>query len=235
MRWEIARYFSTEKEAINFDYSILAQARDGTSSEILLAAARKEKVDEFCRILCRAGINLILVDVDALALQNLYLHAYGSKDTIVEVLLDIGAATTKVNVLRGESLFFSRSLSVGGYRYLEVLQDRLGLSAEEAQRTLYLHDLSAGLLARIKPLLDLVSRNLALEVDQTLSYVRTTLHVPRIEHRVDRADQLLPRVLGKFLARLFAEERLEIAAQLAQVISGQFRVVPRANALLHSR
>jgi type IV pilus assembly protein PilM len=180
LSWEIAQHFPVDLNEVDFDYSVLAEASDRKPSEFLLAAARREKIAEFSRVISLAGLKPVVVDVAALALHHLYLHNFGPNGTTIEAILDIGATTTNVTILRGESLILNRVLSIGGHQYRQSIQNRLGLSADEAERYLQLREMPAALLSRIRPILDVVSEDLAGEIEKTISYFQTTLHVPKI-------------------------------------------------------
>ena len=68
---------------------------------VLLVAAKKEKVDDYKNVVTQAGRIPGLVDVDVFALQNCYEVNYEPADDEVVTLLNIGASTMNVNIIKG--------------------------------------------------------------------------------------------------------------------------------------
>src|SRR5690606_27968099 len=48
--------------------------------------------------------------------------------------------------------------------------------------------------------------------------------LPRVEHRADRAVELLPRIVGEVAAALLADDRLEAAGEVLEVLDRQLGV-----------
>src|SRR3990170_7193872 len=88
--WEAEQYIPFDIQDVNLDYQIL-DAGTGPQSrgsmEVLLVAAKKEKIADYTGVIAQAGRTPIIVDVDAFALQNAYEVNYGLQPGQVVVLL----------------------------------------------------------------------------------------------------------------------------------------------------
>jgi type IV pilus assembly protein PilM len=135
--WEAEQYIPYDIQDVNLDYQIL-DAGTGTDSkgtmEVLLVAAKKEKIADYTGVISQAGRTPVVVDVDAFALQNAYELNYGLDPTAVVVLLNAGASAININILSGEQSLFTRDISIGGNAYTEAVQKELNLSFENAEQ-----------------------------------------------------------------------------------------------------
>src|SRR5688572_11874446 len=135
--WEAEQYIPFDIQDVNLDYQILdpgdAASGKGTM-DVLLVAAKKEKIADYTGVIAQAGRTAVIVDVDAFALQNAYEVNYGIEPAAVIVLLNAGASATNINILRGEQSVFTRDVSIGGNAYTEALQRELSLPYEVADQ-----------------------------------------------------------------------------------------------------
>ena len=68
--------------------------------DVLLVAAKKEKIADYTGVIAQAGRIAVVVDVDAFALQNAYEVNYGLEPGAVVVLLNAGASAININILQ---------------------------------------------------------------------------------------------------------------------------------------
>ena len=78
--WEAEQYIPFDIQDVNLDYQILDKgdpAAGRNNLEVLLVAAKKEKIADYTGVIAQAGRTAVVVDVDAFALQNAYEVNYG--------------------------------------------------------------------------------------------------------------------------------------------------------------
>src|SRR5215213_8299263 len=78
--WEAEQYIPFDIQDVNLDYQILDSGAGPDSKgtmEVLLVAAKKEKIADYTGVIAQAGRTPVAVDVDAFALQNAYELNYG--------------------------------------------------------------------------------------------------------------------------------------------------------------
>lgn len=134
IQWEAEQYIPFEISEVNLDFQILGpDTNDNSQMNVVLVAAKKDFVNDYVALFKECGLNPMVVDVDCFAVANVYEANYGSDDETV-VLIDLGASSSNVNVLKGGMSVFTRDSQLGGNSYNEELQKRLGLNGEDAER-----------------------------------------------------------------------------------------------------
>jgi type IV pilus assembly protein PilM len=135
--WEAEQYIPFDIQDVNLDYQVLdpGTGPDSRGSmDVLLVAAKKEKIGDYTSVITRAGRTPVVVDVDAFALQNAFEANYGFEPSRVVVLLNAGASAIIINIVQGDQSVFTRDISIGGNAYTEAVQKELGLSFEAAEQ-----------------------------------------------------------------------------------------------------
>jgi type IV pilus assembly protein PilM len=184
--WEAEQYIPFDIQDVNLDYQILDRGDAGGKStmDVLLVAAKKEKIADYTGVIGQAGRVAVVIDVDAFALQNAYEANYGTEPDAVVVLLNAGASATNINILHGDQSVFTRDISTGGNAYTEALQKELNLPFEQAD------ELKRGAVVDgvsyddARPVLRAVSENVMLEVQKTFDFFRTSAASDRITRLV---------------------------------------------------
>jgi type IV pilus assembly protein PilM len=175
--WEAEQYIPFDIQDVNLDYQILDPgnaAAGKTTMDVLLVAAKKEKIADYTGVIGQAGRNAVVVDVDAFALQNAYEANYGIDPGAVVMLLNIGASATNINILHGDQSVFTRDISIGGNAYTEALQKDLNLPYEQADALKRGQNADAVSYDDAKPVLRAVSENVILEIQKTFDFFKAS-------------------------------------------------------------
>src|SRR5204863_7867091 len=134
--WEAEQYIPFDIQDVNLDYQILNSGTSEESAgtlEVLLVAAKKEKIADYTGVISQAGRTPVIVDVDAFALQNAYELNYGFDPAAVVVLVNAGASAININIVVNAQSVFTRDVSLGGNAYTEAVQRELNLPFESAE------------------------------------------------------------------------------------------------------
>ncbi len=134
IQWEAEQYIPFEISEVNLDFQILGpDANDASLMNVILVAAKKDFVNDYVALFKECGLNPQVMDIDCFAVENVYEVNYGSSEDEIVALIDMGASSMNVNVLRGGMSVFTRDIQVGGSAYNEEIQKRLGLNNEDAE------------------------------------------------------------------------------------------------------
>ncbi|GMV07126.1 MAG: hypothetical protein AMXMBFR53_34010 [Gemmatimonadota bacterium] len=133
IRWEAEQHVPFDIKSVELDFQILNPHDDGMQMEVLLVAAKRELVDNKVGLLQDAGINPIVIDVDAFALHNAFEHNYPEAQEGIIALVNVGHETTNVNILEDGVPILTRDIPFGSRRIREDLQRERGLTAEQAE------------------------------------------------------------------------------------------------------
>jgi type IV pilus assembly protein PilM len=181
--WEAEQYIPFDIQDVNLDYQILDPDSSGAKGtmDVLLVAAKKEKIADYTGVIAQAGRAAVVVDVDAFALQNAYEINYGIEPGAVVVLLNAGASATNINILNGEQSVFTRDISIGGNAYTEALQKELNLPFEQADHLKRGAAVDGVTFEDARPVLRAVSENVLLEIQKTFDFFKATAASDRID------------------------------------------------------
>jgi len=133
IQWEAAQYIPFEISDVNLDFQILNPGDAEGNMEVLLVAAKKEIINDYATVMADAGLNGVVVDVDAFSLLNMYEINYPIMENEVVALINVGASLINIVVIRGGNYVFSRDISMGGNLYTEEIQKQLSVSYEDAE------------------------------------------------------------------------------------------------------
>ena len=228
--WEAEQYIPFDIQDVNLDYQILdpGNGPGGKGSmDVLLVAAKKEKIADYTGVIAQAGRTAVVVDVDAFALQNAYEVNYGIEPTHVVVLLNAGASATNINIIQGDQSVFTRDVSIGGNAYTEALQKELNLPFEQADQLKRGHAADGVTFEEARPVLRAVSENVMLEIQKTFDFFKATAASDRIDRIVvsggaSRAEGFSEMLTERFSApveifdpfkRVTLDKKLQVEAQ----------------------
>src|SRR5512138_735701 len=72
IRWEAEQHVPFDMENVQLDFQILDPDGDGVQMSVLLVAAKRELIESKVRVLTDAGLQPMIMDVDAFALHNAF-------------------------------------------------------------------------------------------------------------------------------------------------------------------
>ncbi len=133
IRWEAEQHVPFDIKSVELDFQIVDPNGDGLQMEVLLVAAKRELVDNKVGLLQDAGVNPVIIDVDAFALHNAFEHNYPDAQDGVVALVNIGHETTNVILLDDGVPILTRDIPFGSRKIREDLQRERGLTAEQAE------------------------------------------------------------------------------------------------------
>ena len=135
---EANQYIPFALDEVNLDFQTLGPAPNNPDEvEVLIAASRKEKVEDRVAIAEASGLRPRVMDVESYATQEVFsliapsLPANGRDQNVA--LVDVGAHVTHFYVLRNNQFLFSRDQAFGGNQLTQDIQRAFNLSPEEAE------------------------------------------------------------------------------------------------------
>ncbi len=171
---EAAQHIPFDIAEVNMDYQVIEGDENSANMDVLLVAAKKDKVLYYTHVLSLPRLTPAVVDIDAFALQNAYEFNYEPEPGAIVALLNIGASVMNINLVRGQSPLFVRDVSVGGNQYTDSLTKELDLSFEDAERVKMGKNVPGVSDEARLPVLKSVSEIIILEIQKTLDYFRST-------------------------------------------------------------
>jgi len=174
IQWEAEQYIPFDLSDVNLDYQVIGKTPDGKGLDIILVAAKKDKISDYANVISLAGRKPVLVDVDAFAIHNAFRFNYPSSSDETIVLLNIGSSQMNVSIVKGEDFLYTRDIALGGDSYTESLQKKLRISYEEAEKLKKESVEEGEQQEKIEASIKEISDKLSMEIEKTIDFFRTT-------------------------------------------------------------
>jgi type IV pilus assembly protein PilM len=180
---EANQYIPFALEEVNLDFQVVGPSPTSPEEqEVMIAATRKEKVEDRVAVAESAGLKAIVMDIEAFAQQS----ALGlvvkqlpnaGKDMNVAIV-DIGANVMNVSVMRNDQSIYTREQAFGGNQLTQDIVARYGMSAEEAENAKRSGGLPDDFETEVlRPFME----NLATEVQRALQFFFTSTQYHSVE------------------------------------------------------
>ena len=183
---EANQYIPFALEEVNLDFQVVGPAPSSPDEvEVLIAASRKEKVEDRVAVAEAAGLKPVVVDVESYAMQAAYaliekqLPDDGRGQIVA--LVDAGANVMTLTVLRNGQTLYGREQAFGGNQLTQDIARHFGMTFEEAEAEKRRNNLPENYEAE---LLQPFVESLALEVSRALQFFFTSTQFSQIDHIV---------------------------------------------------
>src|SRR5258705_11021107 len=181
---EANQYIPFALEEVTLDFQVLGpSAASPEEQEVLIAATRKEKVEDRVAVADSAGLKALVMDVESFAQQTALSLVVGAlpgagKDQNVAVV-DIGANVMNVTVLRNDQSIYSREQAFGGNQLTQDIATRYGMSPDEAENAKRSGGLPDDFEAEVlRPFME----NLSMEGQRALQFFFTSTAYHSVDH-----------------------------------------------------
>jgi type IV pilus assembly protein PilM len=187
---EASQYIPFALDEVSLDFDVIGPAPNSPEDmEVMLAAARREKVEDRVAIAEAAGLTATVLDVESYAARAAAQRVIsemsgetggetGGAEGHIVALFQIGAQATHISVMQNGETIYEREQPFGGIQLTQDIVRAYGLSFEEAEARKKAGDLpdnyGADLLA---PFLE----NAALEVTRAIQFFFTSTPYTRID------------------------------------------------------
>ncbi|MBL7179507.1 MAG: type IV pilus assembly protein PilM [Pseudomonadota bacterium] len=183
IHFEAEQYIPFDISDVNLDFQILGESEHNPNQmSVLLVAAKKDMVNDYLHLVEMAGLNTLIIDVDAFSLQNIYEFNYTTEDESV-ALIDIGASKTSLNILKGYSSVFMRDVSLGCGQINQQIVSLADCSIEEAEDIKHSEQPELISLDDLRSIVSSVVADWTTEIKRALDFFYSTYpedHITRI-------------------------------------------------------
>ncbi len=183
---EANQYIPFAIDEVNLDFQVLGPAPSVPDElEVLIAASKKERVEDRVAVADAAGLKAVVIDVEpfaALAAFNLIerqLPDGGRNQTVA--LVDAGSNVMGLTVLRNGQQVYAREQAFGGAQLTQDIARHYGMTYEEAEAAKRAGNLPEGY---DNELLAPFMESLALEVSRALQFFFTSTQYNSVDHIV---------------------------------------------------
>ncbi|MCX8027239.1 MAG: pilus assembly protein PilM [Thermodesulfovibrionales bacterium] len=132
---EAEQYIPFDINDVNIDFQILGDSKfEAGQMDIILVAAKKNVLNDYAEALETTGLTPVVIDVCHFAVSNAFEFSYGVLDNECIALVNIGANSTNLIIVKGGYSLFTRDTPIGGNVHTEALMSDLNLTLEDAER-----------------------------------------------------------------------------------------------------
>jgi type IV pilus assembly protein PilM len=180
---EANQYIPFALDEVNLDFQVIGPAPSGPDEvEVLIAASRKEKVEDRVAAAEAANMKPLVMDVESYAAQAAFELVErqlpgGGRDQVIAIV-DVGSNVMNVTIMKNDQSVYTREQAFGGVQLTQEIMRAYGMSFEEAETAKRAHNLPENYEAEIlRPFLD----NLGLEVSRAMQFFFTSTPFNKID------------------------------------------------------
>ena len=181
---EANQYLPFALDEVNLDFQILGQSPTGPEEiEVLIAASRREKVEDRVAVAESAGLKPTIMDVESYAAQAaielIEQQLPGKVGERIIAAVDIGASTMRIAMLKDGQSLYVREQQVGGNQLTQEIARHFNIDPEEAEKEKKTGTLPDGYAAEVlQPFME----NLSLEIARALQFFFTSTQYNKVDH-----------------------------------------------------
>jgi type IV pilus assembly protein PilM len=208
IKWEAEQYIPFSIDDVNVDFQKLGAGAAEGQADVLLVAVKKDKINDYVNLVKEAGLEPVVMDVDAFALANMYELNYDFEEGTT-ALLNIGASVMNINILKDGISIFTRDITVGGNRYTEALQRDFGLTYEDAEKVKRGEEVEGADKEQLAGVISSVTDDIVAETQRSFEFFRSTTGSDKVSRVIVSGGCAR---IGHFTTIL--SERLEIPVEV---------------------
>lgn len=176
---EASQYIPFALDEVSLDFDVIGQAPNSQEDmEVMLAAARREKVEDRVAIAEAAGLVATIMDIESYAARAALARAAAARPEQIVALFQIGAQATHVSVLQNGETIYEREQPFGGNQLTQDIVRAYGMAQEEAESKKRSGELPEGYE---RELLEPFLESAALEVTRAIQFFFTSTPYTRID------------------------------------------------------
>ncbi|MBS0392674.1 MAG: pilus assembly protein PilM [Comamonadaceae bacterium] len=181
---EANQYIPFSLDEVSLDFCVAGPSKNAPGDvDVLIAASRKEKVQDRQGLAEAAGLKPIIIDIEShaarLAAGRLIESLPNRGVDSVVALFEVGALTTSMQVIRNDDVLYERDQAFGGAQLTQLIVRQYGFSLEEAENKKRSGDLPEDYQSGVlQPFVD----SLAQEIGRALQFFFTSTPYNRVDH-----------------------------------------------------
>ncbi|ARU06929.1 pilus assembly protein PilM [Comamonas serinivorans] len=181
---EANQYIPFSMDEVSLDFCVTGPSANSIGDvDVVLAAARKEKVQDRQALAEAAGLKPVVVDIEnlasRLAAERLISRLPGKGADVVIALFELGANNMSMQAIRNGELLYERDQVFGGSQLTQLIVRQYGFSHDEAEQKKRNNELPDDYTATVlKPFMD----STAQEVGRALQFFFTSTPYNKVDY-----------------------------------------------------
>lgn len=181
---EANQYIPFPLDEVSLDFCVIGpRASAPDEVEVLIAASRREKIQDVQGLAEAAGLKPVIVDVESyasrLAVARLIAVFPNQGVDKIVALFEVGALTTSMQVMLNDDVLYERDQAFGGAQLTQAIVRQYGFSLEEAEAKKRSGELPEDYeVVVLQPFVD----SLVQEIGRALQFFFTSTPHNRVDH-----------------------------------------------------
>jgi type IV pilus assembly protein PilM len=211
--FDLDKYFPFDPKSIYTDCAILDPDGKDKKMLVVMAAVKKEMVDERLRLFKEDGFELSRVTISSIAAANAFgrFGPQAASAAGAKALLEIGASASCLLLFKDSSLRFARDIFTGGQELTKKIANALDIDLPQAEA---IKHQPGEKLAQVLEACDMPLNNLISEIRVSMDYFMTERNIKVDELFLVGGGSLLKGIEGIF------EKNLGVPVKLWDPLSG---------------
>ena len=169
VKWEAEQYIPIPLSEAIVEHQIVERSEGSQGGvTVLLVASPKVLVEKYIKLISGAGLTTVGVETEALALCRAL-----APETGTVLILDFGAQSSNIAIVKDGMVRFSRSIPTAGEAFTRALSQSLGIEHEQAEAYKKTYGLSSDLEGKVKKSLAPVFNLVAEEIKKAIHFYQT--------------------------------------------------------------
>lgn len=171
VKWEAEQYIPIPLNEAIIQHTVLSRNENVTPPDVsvLLVAVSKKIVEKYIKSAEMAGLKPVAIETELIALSR----SLGTPDSTA-IVVDIGATSTDIGIIKSSKLIISRSISTAGEAFTRAISQNLGIPQQQAEEYKRTYGLSSNQLeGKIKTTLEPVFKVVADEMKKTIFFYQS--------------------------------------------------------------
>lgn len=168
IKWEAEEYIPIPVKDAIIQHKVMSKGDTDKSQEtwVLLVAAPRVLVERYVKILSIAGLNTVGAETQMMSLSRSLAPTLQTA-----LIIDFGAKSTDIGIVRNKELIFSRSISTAGEAFTRAISQSLGVGSQQAEEYKKTYGMGASQLegkvgSAITPIFNIISE----EIKKAISF-----------------------------------------------------------------
>ncbi len=169
VKWEAEQYIPIPLNEAVVEHQIIERSQDASKGvTVLLVASPRVLVEKYITLLQGAGLTVVGVETEVLALARSM-----APETGTVLILDFGASSSDIAIVKDGMVRFSRSIPTAGEAFTRALSQSLGVEHEQAEAYKKTYGLSKDLEGKVRESLSPVFNLVAQEIKNSIHFYQT--------------------------------------------------------------
>ena len=130
VKWEAEEYIPIPLKDAIVEHQVVDRQESASPPQVLvlLVAVLRSLVENYMEVVSRAGLNVVGVETELMSMARSL-----SPEGKTALLVDFGARSTDIAIIKNGQLYFSRSIPTAGEAFSRAVAQSLGVSLQQAE------------------------------------------------------------------------------------------------------